>query len=153
MKKTIRNIFILLAMVVLLVTLAGCNNDEKSDKKKDNDKEIVATKDDNKLVGTKSGEEEFFGKFEETIEITFEDNKANSIVMTRELEDEETVETVKGVLPYLNDEEGMKFEVKDNKVIITFDPQAYAEEEGLSVDELTKEAFEKELKDNGYTIK
>ena len=134
MKKTAKSILLVMVMAVLLLALTGCGENKK-------------------LVATKDGEDNFFGKYKETIEITFKDKKADKIVMTRELEDEETVETVKGVLPYLNDEEGMKFEVKDNKVIITFDPQAYAEDEGLSVNELTKEAFEKELKDNGYTIK
>ena len=117
MKKTAKSILLVMLMAILLLALTGCGENKK-------------------LTATKDGEDDFFGKYKETIVITFKDKKADKIVMTRELEDEEVAKSISGLLEYLNTDEGMKFEVDGNKVTITFDPQAFADEEGLDEDDL-----------------
>lgn len=134
MKKTAKSILLVMLMAILLLALTGCGENKK-------------------LTATKDGEDDFFGKYKETIEITFKDKKADKIVMTRELEKEETAKSIEGLIEYLNTDEGMKFEVNGKKVTITFDPQAYAKEEGLKEDELTRDSLKKELEDSGYKVK
>ena len=121
-------------MAVLLLALTGCGENKK-------------------LVATKDGEDDFFGKYKETVEITFKDKKADKIVMTRELESEEVAKSIEKVIGYLNTDEGMKFEVNDKKVTITFKPEAYAKEEGLKDSDLSRDSLKKELEDAGYKVK
>lgn len=147
MKKTVKSLFVLMIMAILLVGLAGCG--DKEDSKKDDKK---ASNNDT-LVATKSGEDDFFGKYDEKVEVSFKDDKADKIVMTRELESEETVKSIEKVIDYLNTDEGMKFEVEGNKVIITFDAETYIAEEGLDDDDLSRDAFKKDLESAGYTVK
>ena len=61
MKKTAKSILLVMVMAVLLLALTGCGENKK-------------------LVATKDGEDNFFGKYKETIEITFKDKKADKIV-------------------------------------------------------------------------
>jgi hypothetical protein len=134
MKKTAKSILLFMVMAILLLALTGCGENQK-------------------LVATKSGEDDFFGKYEETVEITFKDKKADKIVMTRELEDEEVAKSIEKLIGYLNTDEGMKFEVDGKKVTITFKPEAYAKEEGLSDSDLSRKSLKKELEDAGYKVK
>ena len=62
MKKTAKSIVLALVMGLLLIALTGCGA--------------------NKLVATKSSDDEFMGKYEEKIEISFKDDKADQIVWT-----------------------------------------------------------------------
>lgn len=134
MKKTAKSILLFMVMAVLLLALTGCGENKK-------------------LVATKDGEDDFFGKYKETVEITFKDKKADKIVMTRELESEEVAKSIEKVIGYLNTDEGMKFEVNDKKVTITFKPEAYAKEEGLKDSDLSRDSLKKELEDAGYKVK
>ena len=134
MKKTAKSILLVMVMAVLLLALTGCGENKK-------------------LVATKDGEDNFFGKYKETIEITFKDKKADKIVMTRELEDEETAKSIKELIGYLNTDEGMKFEVDGKKVTITCEPKSFAKELGLQDDDLSRESLKKDLEDEGYKVK
>lgn len=143
MKKTLKISVILAIIAMLMLTLTGCGNDSK--KKSEN----------NNLVATKSGEDSFFGKYEETVEISFKDDKADKIVMTRDLEDEEKAESISSVFEYLDESEmeGMKVERDGKKIIITLEPKTFAEQESLNDEDLSRDSLKKELEEDGYTIK
>ena len=133
MKKAIKISAILAIIVMLMLALTGCGKDESKNKSSNNDN----------LVATKSGEDSFFGKYEETVEISFKDNKADKIVMTRELEE------------YLDESEmeGMKVERDGKKIIITLEPKTFAEQESLNDEDLSRDSLKKELEEDGYEIK
>ena len=151
MKKTVKNLFLVMVMAVLLFGLTACGDNDSSKKDEKNKEESKA----NVLVATKKGEDNFYGEYTETYEITFKDDKADKIVMTRELESEEKAENIAKVLEYLDESElqGMKIERDGNKIIITLDSEAFAAEEDVEEDELTKESLKKKLEDEGYTVK
>lgn len=149
MKKTVKSLFVLMIMAILLVGMTGCGDDEKSKKDKDEANES----NNGTLVATKSGEDDFYGKYDERIEVTFKDGKAEKIVMTRELENENTAKSIEKVISYLNTEEGMKFEVEGKKIIITFDAKTYIAEQGIKDGDLSRDSFKKVLEEAGYTVK
>ncbi len=145
MKKAIKISAILAIIAMLMLALTGCGKDESKNKSSNNDN----------LVATKSGEDSFFGKYEETVEISFKDNKADKIVMTRELEDEEKAESISSVFEYLDESEmeGMKVERDGKKIIITLEPKTFAEQESLNDEDLSRDSLKKELEEDGYEIK
>ena len=145
MKKAIKISAILVIIAMLMLALTGCGKDESKNKSSNNDN----------LVATKSGEDSFFGKYEETVEISFKDNKADKIVMTRELEDEEKAESISSVFEYLDESEmeGMKVERDGKKIIITLEPKTFAEQESLNDEDLSRDSLKKELEEDGYEIK
>ena len=49
--------------------------------------------------------------------------------------------------------EGMEVEQDGKKIIMTMDAQAYASSEGVSDEEMTKEALKEALEEDGYTVK
>ena len=128
MKKAIKISAILAIIAMLMLALTGCGKDESKNKSSNNDN----------LVATKSGEDSFFGKYEETVEISFKDNKADKIVMTRELEDEEKAESISS---------------DGKKIIITLEPKTFAEQESLNDEDLSRDSLKKELEEDGYEIK
>lgn len=130
MKKTSRSILLVAIMAVILFALTGCGN--------------------KKLVATKSTDESGI-KYEETIEISFKDDKANEIVWTLEFEDADMAKTFAGFLD-TDEIEGLKVEQKDKKVVMTMDSEAFAEMEGDDED-LSRDAIKKDLEDDGYTVK
>lgn len=140
MKKTLKIGALLLVMAMLLVLLTGCGG--------------------NKLVATKTTEDEGmgFGKYEETVELKFKDDKVNEITMTYEFEKEESAEGMAAIFNLgvsMSEEEMQGFEVeqKGKKVIIKMDAKMFAEQEGVSEEEMTKEAMKKALEEDGYTVK
>ena len=145
MKKAIKISAILAIIAMLMLALTGCGKDESKNKSSNNDN----------LVATKNGEDSFFGKYEETVEISFKDNKADKIVMTRELEDEEKAESISSVFEYLDESEmeGMKVERDGKKIIITLEPKTFAEQESLNDEDLSRDSLKKELEEDGYEIK
>ena len=138
MKKAIKISAILAIIAMLMLALTGCGKDESKNKSSNNDN----------LVATKSGEDSFFGKYEETVEISFKDNKADKIVMTRELEDEEKAESISSVFEYLDESEmeGMKVERDGKKIIITLEPKTFAEQESLNDEDLSRDSLKKDKK-------
>ena len=79
MKKTIKSSALLLVIAMILFTLTGCMG--------------------NKLVATKSNEDSMFGKYEEKVEISFKDDKADKITITTEYEEKEKLNLL---LLYIN---------------------------------------------------
>ena len=139
MKKTLKGLGILLIMGMMLVLLTGCGSD--------------------KLVATKTTEDDMMGKYKEEIVMTFKDDKVESIEMNMEFDDEETAQGMYGLynmglsMSEESDTEGMEVKQDGKKLVITMDAKAYAESEGASDEEMTKEALKKALEEDGYTVK
>ena len=136
MKKTVKSLFLVVLMATLLLGLTACTNK-------------------NKLVATKDGEDDFFGKYKETVEISFKDDKAETIVMTRELEDKEIADKLQQLIDSVGTEAlgGMDIKVEDNKVIMTLNPEEFAAEEDLDDEDLSRDSLKKELEEDGYKVK
>ncbi len=136
MKKTAKSIVLALVMGLLLIALTGCGA--------------------NKLVATKSSDDEFMGKYEEKIEISFKDDKADQIVWTMEFEDEDKAESVASIFKLANNsDEDTKIDVeqKGKKVTLKMDAKSFASEEDMDDNSLSKEEMKKSLEDEGYTVK
>jgi len=138
MKKTLKVLSLLLAMGLVLVSLAGCGSD--------------------KLVATKTTEDEMMGNYKEEIVMTFKDDKVETIEMNMEFDDEETAESMYGLFSFgmsMSEEEPAGMDVKQDgkKLVITMDAKTYAESEGVSDEEMTKDALKAELEEEGYTVK
>lgn len=136
MKKTAKSIVLALVIGLLLIALTGCGA--------------------NKLVATKSSDDEFMGKYEEKIEISFKDDKADQIVWTMEFEDEDKAESVASIFKLANNsDEDTKIDVeqKGKKVTLKMDAKSFASEEDMDDNSLSKEEMKKSLEDEGYTVK
>lgn len=136
MKKTAKYLLVALAMVALLFSLTGCGS--------------------NKLVATKTTDDEMFGKYEEKIEIKFKDDKAETIVWTMEFEDEDKAESTAALFKLLeNDEEfkGVEVEQKDKKVVLTMDAKSFASQQDIDDGSLSKDEMKKSLEEEGYKVK
>ena len=141
MKKTIKIALLLALMTLALFVLAGCGGD--------------------KLVATKSTDD-YMGKYEEKVEVTFKDDKVSEIKMTYTFEDEENAKSMKdmySMFTAMDGEEGaealkgMDVQQDGKKVVITMDAKAFAESEGAKEEEMTKDAIKAELEEAGYTVK
>lgn len=140
MKKTIKSIALLLIMGVMLFLLVGCGGD--------------------KLVATKTTEDDVMGlgKYEEKIEVTFKDDKVNEVKMTYEFEKEESAKNMAalfnlGASMSGEEMEGLKVEQKGKKLIMNMDAKTFAQQEGATDEEMTKEAIKASLEEEGYTVK
>ncbi len=139
MKKTLKSLALVLAMGVLVVSLAGCGSD--------------------KLVATKTTEDDLMGSYKEEIVMTFEDDKVTTIEMSMEFDDEETAEGMYSLFNMgmsMSEEEvpaGMEVKQDGKKLVIIMDAAAYADSEGVSDEEMTKEALKASLEEDGYTVK
>ena len=139
MKKTLKGLVLLVLMVLIVISLTGCGSD--------------------KLVATKTSEDDTMGKYEETITVTFKKDKVETIKMEMEFEKEEIAQTMSGLfslgMQSMDESETKGFEVKQDgkKLVISMDAAAYAESEGVSDEEMTKESLKKSLEESGYTVK
>lgn len=139
MKKTLKATVLALIMSLVVISLTGCGS--------------------NKLVATKTTEDETMGNYKEEITITFKDDKVKTVEMCMEFEDEEIAKGMYGIfsLGMSMDEdgelEGMDVKQDGKKLTITMDAKAFAESEEVSEEEMTKEALKKSLEEDGYTVK
>lgn len=136
MKKTAKGALLVLIMGLLLIALTGCGGD--------------------KLVATKSSDDDFMGKYDEKIEISFKDDKATDIVWTMEYESKEKAESIAAIFKLANSSNSdskMDVEQNDKKVIIKMDAETFASEEGMDDNSLSKKEMKKSLEDDGYTVK
>lgn len=142
MKKTVKSLALILAMALILISLVGCGAD-KADK----------------LVATKETEDEDMGNYKEEIVVTFKDDKVDSVEMSMEFEDEDTAKSMYSLyqlgmsMSEDNEMEGMSVSQEGKKFIMTMDAKAYADEQGINDEELTKEAIKAALEEDGYTVK
>ena len=139
MKKTLKSLALIVTMGLVLVSLAGCGS--------------------NKLVATKTTEDPSMGNYKEEIVMTFKNDKVDTIKMTMEFDNEETAETMYSLYSFglsMSEEEsieGMDVKLDGKKFIITMDASTYAESEGVSDEEMTRETLKKALEEDGYTVK
>lgn len=139
MKKAAKSAALLLVMGMVLVLLTGCGS--------------------NKLVATKTTEDDQIGTYKEEVVMTFENDKVTNIEMSMEFDKEETAAAMYSVfnmgLSMSEDEstQGMEAKQDGKKLIITMDAKAYAESEGISDEDMTKDAMKAALEEDGYTVK
>ncbi len=139
MKKVLKSVTLIVTMGLILFLLSGCGND--------------------KLIATKTTENDMMGNYKEEIIMTFKDDKVTNIEMSMEFEEEETASSMYAVLNMgasLSEEsnlEGMEAKQDGKKLIITMDAKAYAESEGISDEEMTKDVLKTSLEEEGYTVK
>ena len=144
MKKTAKSILLVMRMAVLVFALTEYEN--KNDKKEEN-KDII--------VGTREQNDDYFGKYTEEMEIEFKEDKAEKITISMIFESEETAKGLAAVFSLASTETTGKMETKQegNKFMMTMNAAAYAEQEGIEAEQLSKEYLKKVLEDEGYTIK
>ena len=139
MKKIVKNVNLLLIMGVVLFLLAGCGA--------------------NKLVATKTTEDEHMGTYKEQITVTFKNNKASSLEMVMEFDKEETAESMYNLYNLgmsMSENEstsGMNVKKDGKKLIITADAKAFLSSENASDENLTKDAIKASFEEQGYKVK
>ncbi len=145
MKKTAKSVMLVMLMAVLVFTLTGCGS-KKEDKEENKGDTLVATRAQN---------DDYFGEYKEIIEITFKDDKAETIVMTMDFASEETAQGIAAIFSLAGSEgtEGMQTKQEGTKFIMTMNAAAYADQEGIEEGQLSKEYLKKSLEDEGYEVK
>ena len=139
MKKTIKSIALLTIMGVALILLTGCGGD--------------------KLVATKTTQDELMGNYEERVVVTFKDDVVENVEMSMEFDSKETAEGMYGLynmgVSMSEDESlaGLDVKLDGKKFIITMDASAYASQEEISQEEMSKDAIRKSLEESGYQVK
>ncbi len=139
MKKTVKSLLVVLLMGITLLMLTGCGG--------------------NKLVATKETDDESYGKYTEKAVILFDNNKVSKVTTTMEYENEDTATQVYAIFNWAKsmatDGELDGFDVKQdkNKITMEMDAKVFADQEGISEEDMTKEAVKKSLEENGYTVK
>ena len=133
-------------------------DDDKTTDEKSSSKSIISSKSSSsdKLVATMdASEDSYFGKYTETLEVSFKNGKASEIAIYMEFEDDEMAETVASLYKLADVDGGMKVEVEDGALKITMDPEVFAEQQGIDLDDdsLSRDAIEASLKESGFTIK
>ena len=144
MRKTIKSVLAIALMAVMVFSLAGCG--KKEDKKE---------ADNNKLVAVKevTADESAMGETKEIIEVTFKDDKADTVVMKMEFADESTPSTYAGLYAASGESNGMTVTAEGNCLVMTMNATSYLEENGAAAgQELTRDALKQELENEGYTI-
>ncbi|MBQ2917343.1 MAG: hypothetical protein IJE59_04155 [Clostridia bacterium] len=139
MKKTLKALVLALVIGLIVISLTGCGG--------------------NKLVATKTTEDEMMGNCKEEITVTFKNDKVETVKMVMEFDDEETAQGMYGLLSLgmsmsedgeLN---GMEFEQDGKKITMTMTAEAYAASEEVSDEDMTKEAIKAALEEDGYEVK
>lgn len=134
MKRTAKSLLLVAIMAIILLALTGCGG--------------------NKLVATRSNDDTGVGKYEEKIEVSFKDDKANEIVWTMEFEEEDDAETLAELFEeYKSDMEGLEVEQKGKKVILTMSSDAFADQKDMDDDSMSREEIKKSLEESGYEVK
>ena len=128
MKKALKVSIIAALMLIMVVALTGCGGDK-----------LVATK-----TSTEDGVE-----MKEKYEMTFKDDKLDSIKMTYEFSDESSA-AMMGAFMKLAFPDA---KIEGKKVTMTLNAEQYAEMGEVSSEAMTKEAIKKQLEEEGYTVK
>ncbi|MBR3721108.1 MAG: hypothetical protein IKN09_05190 [Clostridia bacterium] len=144
MKKTAKSLLIVMIMAMVLATLTGCG-DKKSDKEKKSDS--------NTLVATKTLNDSTLGTYKETVEISFENDKAKKVTITMDFEEEKDAESAEAMLKYVAQvSENISFERNGKAIVATMGTEEFIGQENLDDEDLSKDSLRKELEDDGYTI-
>ena len=143
MKKMAKSMLLLMVMAVLVFALTGCDKNAKKEESKDT------------LVATKTQSDDYFGEYKEIIEITFKEDKAETIEMAMEFASEETAKGIASIFSLAGSEETKGIETRQDgtKFIMTMNATAYAEQQGIDESQLSKEYLKTSLEEDGYEIK
>ena len=129
MKKTTRNIAIVMLLAVMLISLTGCFG--------------------NKLVATRESDE-MGVKVKETMEVTFKNDKANEVKATYEFDKTEDADMYYGLMSAFFPDGST--EQKGKKIIMTLKAEDFLGE-GEEADGASKEEIKKQLEEQGYKVK
>ena len=131
MKKSIKYVALIAIIVIAVAFLAACNDNS------------------NKLVATKTTEDEYMGKYDEKIEITFKDEEAQEVKWTYSFDDEENAQSLASMYSLFSDE-GVNVETNGKNVTITMNAETFT---GLSGEGNSKAEIKTALEEEGYTVK
>ena len=132
MKRTAKNIFLVMVMAILLLGLTGCGN---------------------KLVATKEEEDSLMGKYKETIEIKFKGDKASQVKITYAFEENDKAEDAEKLFEELAKTDGIEAKRSGKKVTLTIEAKAYKEFAGEDITELSKDEIKENLEKADYKVK
>ncbi|MCR5146235.1 MAG: hypothetical protein K6B70_02675 [Clostridia bacterium] len=136
MKKLVKGSLLLMVVAMMLMALTGCGK--------------------NKLVATKSNsaDNSLLGAYDEKIEVTFKNDKADKIVWTLEFKDESKAKSAAGLYNMASSEiEGLEVKQDGKKVILNMSVKAFANTADMKDEDLSRDAFKKALEEQGYTVK
>ena len=136
MKKTAKSILLLFIITMLTLTLVGCGDNDKSEKK---DKEEKS----NKIVATMEESDSPFGDYTETVEVTLKDDKVDDVTIIMEFAEESDAESAEEIL-----ENAYETTRSGKKITVDLDTESFC-----GNDEVTKDEAKEYLEDDGYTIK
>lgn len=136
MKKTAKSILLLFIITMLTLTLVGCGDNDKSEKK---DKEEKS----NKIVATMEESDSPFGDYTETVEVTLKDDKVDDVTIIMEFAEESDAESAEEIL-----ENAYETTRSGKKITVDLDTESF-----FGNDEVTKDEAKEYLEDDGYTIK
>ena len=112
---------------------------------------------DKVLVATKKASDSTFGEYNQTLQITFEDDKASKIDVILELKDDSMIKTYATALQSASKSnsqfDGVTISTQDNKLIMSMEASKFLSEEDIDTDSLTRDAVKTALEEDGYTIK
>ena len=131
MKKSIKYVALIAIIVIAVAFLAACNDNS------------------NKLVATKTTEDEYMGKYDEKIEITFKDEEAQEVKWTYSFDDEENAQSLASMYSLFSDE-GVNVETNGKNVTITMNAETFT---GLSGEGNSKAEIKTALEEERYTVK
>lgn len=148
MKKVYNVLLVMILSIVLMVSISGCaeKSDKSDDKKEENSTSTSNTTNSSDVLVAEKEQSESGIKYTQRMEISFKDGKAYEIKAVMVFEDE-SIASLAGSI--YEGEEGFELNGKELSMKMKVDDIA----PGADEDELTREYFEKELKDEGYTIK
>lgn len=135
MKNIAKSLLLFVVMGIMLFALTGCGN---------------------KLVATKSQSDSMFGDYEEKIEVSFKNNKADKVTYTMKFKEEDKAKKAESLLSAglaLSGEDNLKVERKGKNVTMKMDGDIFADQEGMDKDSLTKEKIKENLEKEGYKVK
>lgn len=136
MKKLVKGSLLLMVVAMMLMALTGCGK--------------------NKLVATKSNsaDNSLLGAYDEKIEVTFKNDKADKIVWTMEFKDENKAKSAAGLYQMASSEiDGLEVKQDGKKVVLNMSVKAFADTADMKDEDLSRDAFKKALEEQGYTVK
>lgn len=144
MKKTAKSILIVMFIATMVFALTGCGS--KKDKKEENKDTLVATK-------TES--DTYFGEYKQIVEVTFKEDKADTVVMTMEFDKEDTAKGIASIFALAQNEDmqGIETRQEGTKFIMTMNAATYAQQENIDADKLTRDALKQSFTENGFEVK
>ena len=160
MKKTLKILLLVALLIGTLVLLTGCGKDNNAKTEAGNADKLIATK------TTQS--EDMEGNeitYEENVEVSFKNDKVDTVKMTYIFDNEETanqyVAAYNAIFEFAKafQEEGEEelnlpeFKQDGNKATMELNAAEYEEFSESEDEEMTKEAIRKSLEEEGYTVK